>query len=400
MFAQAGAGAGEGRPADHRREPARSSARRWPASTRRRQDDFLPNGTVSRCRCRSTRSTAAPAERSRPTSSSRLDAARRRGAARWLGARRPTVLLLQLADQRPAARGDLRAHRGRLLADLRLDQASSTSRTAPPSRSRRTCSGGRSPSCNGLAGRAAAGHRGGGRLRPGRWSASSIGRSSGTRASFFTVFIAAFGVQIVVQNADRHGLRSRLRDSDDAASAAVSRSCRACSSRRSRRSRSCVGAHVLRRPDVFLTRTQVGIGYARAVGEPRPRARVRPRSRTRLAQVCVRASARRWSCRAPSLTAMTAGLNPAIGAHVMLISLAATIVGGIGSLRGAACGGLLLGLAENLALWKLDPQWSEGRDLRRPVRVHHLPSGGLLRPPAGRQVRHCACWPTSSTWRC
>jgi branched-subunit amino acid ABC-type transport system permease component len=43
----------------------------------------------------------------------------------------------------------------------------------------------------------------------------------------------------------------------------------------------------------------------------------------------------------------------------MLISLAATIVGGIGSLRGAACGGLLLGLAENLALWHLDPQWSE-----------------------------------------
>ena len=59
------------------------------------------------------------------------------------------------------------------------------------------------------------------------------------------------------------------------------------------------------------------------------------------------------------LTAMTAGLNPSMGAHVMLISLAATIVGGIGSLRGAACGGFLLGLAENLALWRLDPQWSE-----------------------------------------
>jgi len=58
-------------------------------------------------------------------------------------------------------------------------------------------------------------------------------------------------------------------------------------------------------------------------------------------------------------TAMTAGLNPAIGTHVMLVSLAATIVGGIGSIRGAACGGLLLGLAENLAYWKLDPQWSE-----------------------------------------
>ena len=34
--------------------------------------------------------------------------------------------------------------------------------------------------------------------------------------------------------------------------------------------------------------------------------------------------------------------------------------GGIGSLTGAACGGLLLGLAESVALWKLDAQWSEG----------------------------------------
>ena len=58
-------------------------------------------------------------------------------------------------------------------------------------------------------------------------------------------------------------------------------------------------------------------------------------------------------------TSMTAGLNPASGAHVMLIRLAATIVGGIGSLRGAAYGGILLGLAENLSLWRLDAQWSE-----------------------------------------
>jgi branched-chain amino acid transport system permease protein len=59
------------------------------------------------------------------------------------------------------------------------------------------------------------------------------------------------------------------------------------------------------------------------------------------------------------LTSMTSGLNAAIGGRVMLISVAATIVGGVGSLRGAACAGLLLGVAENLALWEFDPQWSE-----------------------------------------
>jgi branched-chain amino acid transport system permease protein len=59
------------------------------------------------------------------------------------------------------------------------------------------------------------------------------------------------------------------------------------------------------------------------------------------------------------LTGATSGLNPAMGHHVMLISLAATIVGGVGSLRGVACAGLLLGMAENLALWYFEPQWGE-----------------------------------------
>ncbi len=59
------------------------------------------------------------------------------------------------------------------------------------------------------------------------------------------------------------------------------------------------------------------------------------------------------------LTAATSGLNPAMGNHIMMISVAATIVGGVGSLRGAALAGLLLGLAENLCLAVIDPQWSE-----------------------------------------
>lgn len=59
------------------------------------------------------------------------------------------------------------------------------------------------------------------------------------------------------------------------------------------------------------------------------------------------------------LTAATSGLNPAMGHHIMMISIAATIVGGVGSLRGAAMAGLLFGLAENLSLAFFDSQWSE-----------------------------------------
>ena len=58
-------------------------------------------------------------------------------------------------------------------------------------------------------------------------------------------------------------------------------------------------------------------------------------------------------------TTMSSGLNPAIGHHVMLISLAATIVGGIGSIGGTMIAALIFGLAENLALLWFEPQWSE-----------------------------------------
>lgn len=59
------------------------------------------------------------------------------------------------------------------------------------------------------------------------------------------------------------------------------------------------------------------------------------------------------------LTTMSIGIQPASGHRVMLISLAATIVGGIGSLRGAALAGLTLGIIENLVITVVDTQWSE-----------------------------------------
>ncbi|MEX0583395.1 MAG: branched-chain amino acid ABC transporter permease [Sneathiella sp.] len=59
------------------------------------------------------------------------------------------------------------------------------------------------------------------------------------------------------------------------------------------------------------------------------------------------------------ISGATSGLNPAMGHHVMLISLAATIVGGIGSVTGTLLAGLALGLAESLALLYVDSQWTE-----------------------------------------
>ncbi len=59
------------------------------------------------------------------------------------------------------------------------------------------------------------------------------------------------------------------------------------------------------------------------------------------------------------ITSATSGLSPTVGNHVMLISLAATIVGGIGSIGGTLAAGFALGLAESLALIQFESQWTE-----------------------------------------
>lgn len=57
------------------------------------------------------------------------------------------------------------------------------------------------------------------------------------------------------------------------------------------------------------------------------------------------------------LTTYTSGLQPSMGALFTLLAIAGAIVGGIGNLWGAAIGGLLLGIAENLGVWQLSSSW-------------------------------------------
>src|SRR5690606_35561539 len=108
---------------------------------------------------------------------------------------------------------------------------------------------------------------------------------------------------------------------------------------------------------LFLMRTHVGMGL-RALSENPELVRVYGLSPRRLSTI-VFALGSLLVIPVAIITAASSGLNPAMAHHIMLISLAATIVGGVGSLRGAACAGLLLGMSENLALMYLGPQWSE-----------------------------------------
>lgn len=60
-----------------------------------------------------------------------------------------------------------------------------------------------------------------------------------------------------------------------------------------------------------------------------------------------------------SLSAFDQGVRPEMGFSIMFVALIAVIVGGIGYLPGAAAGGMVLGLLQNLSLWQLSSQWQE-----------------------------------------
>jgi branched-chain amino acid transport system permease protein len=174
--------------------------------------------------------------------------------------------------------------------------------------------------------------------------------------SFFTLFVASFGVGIVVQNL----IGIVFGRSFVSVATPLSRSIEVTSglyvSPLSVIAIVCAvvffsGLHL------FMTRTHVGMAL-RALSENPELVRAYGLSPRRLSTI-VFALGSLLVVPAAILSGASSGINPAIGHHAMLISLAATIVGGVGSLRGAACAGLLLGLAENMALVFFESQWSE-----------------------------------------
>ena len=186
-----------------------------------------------------------------------------------------------------------------------------------------------------------------------RWVYAVIQRHEG---SFFTVFAASFGAAIVVQNVISivfgrgmvtvsTPLSKSLELLPGLFVAPIGGVIVACA----------IACFAILQ--VLLTRTSLGIAL-RALGENPELVRVYGLTPRRLSQYVFLIGSV-LVVPAAILTASTSGLNPSMGNHVMLISIAATIVGGVGSLRGAALAGLLLGMAENVCLAIVDPQWSE-----------------------------------------
>lgn len=51
------------------------------------------------------------------------------------------------------------------------------------------------------------------------------------------------------------------------------------------------------------------------------------------------------------------GIHAFMGFHVVLIGAIAVIIGGVGSLIGAGLGAMLIAVAENVGIWKIDSNW-------------------------------------------
>lgn len=62
---------------------------------------------------------------------------------------------------------------------------------------------------------------------------------------------------------------------------------------------------------------------------------------------------------AAGLISFDAGVRPTMGFSIMFVALVAVIIGGIGYLPGAAIGGLIVGLLQNLALLQLSARWQD-----------------------------------------
>jgi branched-chain amino acid transport system permease protein len=83
------------------------------------------------------------------------------------------------------------------------------------------------------------------------------------------------------------------------------------------------------------------------------------------------------------LVALDVDMTPTMGLNALMMGIVAMIVGGIGSVPGTTLGGLLLGLAQHLGVWKIGSEWQDA--IAFAILLLFL----LLRPQGffGRRVR-------------
>ena len=108
---------------------------------------------------------------------------------------------------------------------------------------------------------------------------------------------------------------------------------------------------------LFLFRTRMGKAMRAVANDPE------------LAYVCGIGSDRIILCTffigsclaavAAILIALDVDMTPTMGMSALLMGIVAVIIGGVGSVPGAALGGLLLGLARSFGVWQINSAWQD-----------------------------------------
>lgn len=52
-------------------------------------------------------------------------------------------------------------------------------------------------------------------------------------------------------------------------------------------------------------------------------------------------------------------MTPTMGMNALMMGVVAVIIGGVGSIPGAALGAFLLAFAQNFGVWKISSQWQD-----------------------------------------
>jgi branched-chain amino acid transport system permease protein len=66
------------------------------------------------------------------------------------------------------------------------------------------------------------------------------------------------------------------------------------------------------------------------------------------------------ACLAGVLVSLETDIEPSMGQPALLKAIVASIIGGIGNVRGAMWGGFFLGFVENFGIWKISAGWKDG----------------------------------------
>jgi branched-subunit amino acid ABC-type transport system permease component len=173
--------------------------------------------------------------------------------------------------------------------------------------------------------------------------------------SFFSMFVASFGVVIVVSNivpllfgAQTVSLGPSLSMSVQVGSLLIPRGDFAAAG-------AAIVAVLLLR--LLLTRTRTGTGL-RALANNHDLVDVAGLPRARLGRVAMIVGSL-TIVPAAILSGYLQGLSPGSGVDIGTVAIAGALVGGVGSISGACVAGMILGVAESLATWKLPGNWAE-----------------------------------------